>query len=75
MARPFVLAVRWAALICLAVRLGIFESQVFTSYEGKLVSLKDTVRLFREILSGMYDNLLESTFYMAGMIEDIEAKD
>ena len=27
-------------------------AQVFTGYEGKLVSLKDTVRSFKEILSG-----------------------
>ena len=30
-------------------------AQVFTGYEGKLVSLKDTVRSFKEILSGQHD--------------------
>ena len=39
-------------------------AQVFTGYEGKLVSLKDTVRSFKEILSGMHDTLPESAFYM-----------
>lgn len=39
-------------------------AQVFTGYEGKLVSLKDTVRSFKEILSGAHDNLPESAFYM-----------
>jgi len=49
-------------------------AQVFTGYEGKLVPLKDTVRSFREILSGAHDNLPESAFYMAGTIEDVKAK-
>jgi F-type H+-transporting ATPase subunit beta len=41
-------------------------AQVFTGYEGKLVPLKDTVRSFREILSGAHDALPESAFYMVG---------
>ncbi|KAF9013928.1 P-loop containing nucleoside triphosphate hydrolase protein [Cyathus striatus] len=49
-------------------------AQVFTGYEGKLVSLKDTVRSFREILSGAHDSLPESAFYMAGTIEDVKSK-
>jgi len=49
-------------------------AQVFTGYEGKLVSLKDTVRSFKEILSGTHDALPESAFYMAGTIEDVKAK-
>jgi F-type H+-transporting ATPase subunit beta len=39
-------------------------AQVFTGYEGKLVPLKDTVRSFKEILSGAHDSLPESAFYM-----------
>jgi hypothetical protein len=39
-------------------------AQVFTGYEGKLVSLKDTIRSFKEILTGQHDNLPESAFYM-----------
>jgi F0F1-type ATP synthase beta subunit len=39
-------------------------AQVFTGYEGKLVPLKDTIRSFREILSGAHDSLPESAFYM-----------
>ncbi|OJA20413.1 hypothetical protein AZE42_07486 [Rhizopogon vesiculosus] len=49
-------------------------AQVFTGYEGKLVSLKDTVRSFKEILSGAHDSLPESAFYMAGTIEDVKSK-
>ena len=39
-------------------------AQVFTGYEGKLVPLKDTVRSFKEILSGNHDSLPEAAFYM-----------
>jgi len=49
-------------------------AQVFTGYEGKLVPLKDTVRSFKEILSGAHDSLPESAFYMAGTIEDVKSK-
>ena len=43
-------------------------AQVFTGYEGKLVSLKDTVRSFKEILSGTHDSLPESAFYMVRVL-------
>jgi F0F1-type ATP synthase beta subunit len=43
-------------------------AQVFTGYEGKLVSLKDTVRSFKEILSGAHDSLPESAFYMVRVL-------
>lgn len=35
-------------------------AEVFTGFEGKLVSLKDTIKSFKEILSGQHDNLPES---------------
>jgi F-type H+-transporting ATPase subunit beta len=46
-------------------------AQVFTGYEGKLVPLKDTVRSFKEILSGAHDSLPESAFYMVGSSLDL----
>jgi F-type H+-transporting ATPase subunit beta len=49
-------------------------AQVFTGYEGKLVPLKDTIRSFKEILSGLHDSLPESAFYMSGTIEDVKVK-
>jgi F-type H+-transporting ATPase subunit beta len=49
-------------------------AQVFTGIEGRLVSLKDTVRSFKEILSGQHDSLPESAFYMVGTIEDVKVK-
>ena len=49
-------------------------AQVFTGFEGKLVPLKESVRSFKEILSGMHDSLPESAFYMVGTIDDVKAK-
>ena len=49
-------------------------AQVFTGFEGKLVSLKDTIRSFKEILNGTHDSLPESAFYMVGTIDDVKAK-
>lgn len=49
-------------------------AEVFTGLEGRLVSLKDTVRSFKEILDGKHDNLPENAFYMVGAIEEAVAK-
>ena len=49
-------------------------AQVFTGYEGKLVPLKETIRSFKEILSGAHDTLPESAFYMVGTIDDVKTK-
>lgn len=49
-------------------------AEVFTGLEGRLVSLKDTVKSFREILDGKHDNLPEAAFYMVGDIEEAISK-
>ena len=49
-------------------------AQVFTGYEGRLVPLKDTIRSFKEILSGAHDSLPESAFYMVGSIDEAVQK-
>ena len=46
-------------------------AQRFTGREGKLVSIADTVRGFKEILEGKHDDVPESDFYMKGSIEEI----
>lgn len=48
----------------------MFVSEVFTGRPGKYVSMKDTVRGFKEILEGKHDNLPEQAFFMVGTIED-----
>jgi len=48
-----------------------FVGEVFTGRSGRYVSVKETVRGFKEILEGKYDDLPEQAFYMAGGIEDV----
>jgi F-type H+-transporting ATPase subunit beta len=45
-------------------------AEVFTGTPGVLVSLSDTIKGFKEIISGKHDELPESAFYMVGTIED-----
>ena len=40
----------------------------------KYVKLKETVRSFKEIVEGKYDDLPEQAFYMVGPIEEVVAK-
>ena len=49
-------------------------AEVFTGAPGKYVSLKDTIRGFKGILAGEYDNLPEQAFYMVGGIDEAIAK-
>jgi len=49
----------------------MFVSEVFTGRPGKYVKVEDTVRGFKEILEGKYDNLPEQAFYMVGGIEEV----
>ncbi len=51
-----------------------FVAAQFTGLEGKLVSLKDTVSSFEEILSGKLDHISEQDFYMAGGIDEVKAR-
>jgi F-type H+-transporting ATPase subunit beta len=48
-----------------------FVGEVFTGISGKYVPLKDTVKLFKEILEGKWDKLNEQSFYMIGGSEDL----
>lgn len=47
-----------------------FVAEVFTGAPGKYVSLKDTIRGFKGIVEGEYDNIPEQAFYMVGTIEE-----
>ncbi|HUE99340.1 MAG TPA: F0F1 ATP synthase subunit beta [Anaerolineales bacterium] len=51
-----------------------YVAERFTGIEGRYVSLKETVRGFREILDGKCDDLPEQAFMMAGTIEDVREK-
>jgi F-type H+-transporting ATPase subunit beta len=47
-----------------------FVAEVFTGREGRYVTLRETVRGFREILDGKYDDLPEQAFMMVGPVEE-----
>ncbi len=49
-------------------------AEVFTGSPGKYVSLKDTIRGFKAIVDGEYDDLPEQAFYMVGAIEEAAEK-
>jgi F-type H+-transporting ATPase subunit beta len=48
----------------------MFVTEVFTGRKGKYVPVEETVRGFKEILEGKYDDLPEQAFYMVGKIEE-----
>jgi len=49
-------------------------AEQFTGIPGKYVKIADTVRGFRELIEGKYDDIPEQAFYMQGGIEDVLAK-
>jgi F-type H+-transporting ATPase subunit beta len=49
-----------------------FVAEIFTNNPGKYVSLKDTIKAFREILDGKHDDKPESAFYMKGDIGEVK---
>jgi F-type H+/Na+-transporting ATPase subunit beta len=46
-------------------------AEAFTGIPGVYVPIAETVRSFREILDGRYDDLPESAFLLKGSIEDV----
>ena len=51
-----------------------FVAEVFTGTKGRYVSIKETIRGFKGILSGEYDTLPEQAFYMVGSIDEAVEK-
>ncbi len=52
----------------------MFVAEPFTGIPGKYVTIKETVRGFKEILEGKWDHLPESAFMMVGTIEEAAEK-
>ena len=50
-----------------------FVGEAFTGRPGKYVSVKDTIKGFKEILDGKHDNKPEQAFYLKGTIEEVKA--
>ena len=51
-----------------------FVAEVFNNQPGRYVPLKETIRGFKEILEGKYDDLPEAAFYMVGTIDEAVEK-
>lgn len=51
-----------------------FVAEAFTGSPGKYVTLKDTIRGFKGIIEGEFDDIPEQAFYMVGPIEEVLAK-
>jgi F-type H+-transporting ATPase subunit beta len=51
-----------------------FVAEVFTGSPGVFVNLEDTIKGFKGIVAGDYDDMPESAFYMVGTIEEAVAK-
>ncbi len=49
-----------------------FVGEAFTGIAGKYVSLKDTIKGFKEIIAGKHDKTPEQSFYMKGTIEEVK---
>jgi F-type H+-transporting ATPase subunit beta len=49
-----------------------FVAEQFTGNKGQYVKLEDTIRGFRAILDGQYDDYPESAFYLKGPISDVK---
>jgi F-type H+-transporting ATPase subunit beta len=49
-------------------------AEVFTGTPGVFVKLEDTIKAFKGIVAGEYDELPEAAFYMVGTIDEAVAK-
>ena len=51
-----------------------FVAEAFTGTPGKYVKLQDTIKGFKMIVEGQFDELPEQAFYMRGGIEEVVAE-
>jgi len=49
-------------------------AEAFTGQPGKYVKLEDTIKGFKAVVEGKYDDMPEQAFYMVGPIEEAEEK-
>lgn len=49
-----------------------YVGEAFTGIKGKYVSIKETIRAFKEILDGKHDSKNEQAFYMKGTIDEVK---
>jgi len=49
-------------------------AEQFTGHAGKYVKVADTIKGFKEIVAGKYDDIPEQAFYMKGTIDEVIAE-
>ncbi|UCF87333.1 MAG: F0F1 ATP synthase subunit beta [Nitrospiraceae bacterium] len=49
-------------------------AETFTGTPGKYVKVEDTIKGFKAVVEGKYDDVPEQAFYMVGGIEEVEEK-
>lgn len=49
-----------------------YVGEAFTGIKGKYVSIKETIKAFKEILEGKHDSKSEQAFYMKGTIDEVK---
>jgi F-type H+-transporting ATPase subunit beta len=52
----------------------VHVAEKFSNIPGKYVPINETIRGFKEILEGKYDDLPEMAFYMVGTIDEAVEK-
>lgn len=52
----------------------MFVAEVFSQIPGRYVKIGDTIKGFKGLIDGKYDNLPEDAFYMVGSIDEAENK-
>jgi F-type H+-transporting ATPase subunit beta len=52
----------------------MYVAEMFTGLAGRYVKAQDTVKGFKDIIEGKYDDLPEQAFYMVGTIEEVIEK-
>jgi F-type H+-transporting ATPase subunit beta len=50
----------------------MFVAEAFTATAGKYVKIDDTVKGFKDIIAGKYDDKPEQSFYMIGSIDEVK---
>ena len=51
-----------------------FVAEAFTGQSGRYVSVKETIRGFKELVEGKVDDLPEQAFYMVGTLDEVREK-
>jgi len=49
-------------------------AEIFTGIKGKFVPLETTIKDFKEVLEGKYDDLPEGAFFMVGDMKEVQQK-